>query len=76
MGVRPGNAVKYKHIPAMTHNFTHSFMSAENYVDGGYVFEELSQLARENPGRVISARAENRYLSCPESTDPHTGCGG
>ena len=46
--------MKYKHIPAMAHNFTHSFMSAENYVDGAYVFEELHNLARDNPDRVIS----------------------
>ena len=29
-------------------------MSAENCVDGGYVFEELHQLARANSERVIS----------------------
>lgn len=46
--------MKYKHLPAMAHNLTHSFMSAENYVDGSYVFEELQQLARDNPGHIIS----------------------
>ena len=46
--------MKYKLIPAMSHNFTHSFMSMENYVDGGYVYEEMQQLARDNPRRIFT----------------------
>jgi hypothetical protein len=39
--------VKYKHIASAIYNFGHSFTSAMNYVDDGYVIEELGQLHRQ-----------------------------
>ena len=39
--------MKYKLIKSMAHNWTHSFMSNMNYVDNGYVFEDMYQLARD-----------------------------
>ena len=38
----------------MAHNFTHSFVSAMNYVDERYVIEELADLARSAPARRVS----------------------
>lgn len=37
----------------MSHNWTHSFMSGMNYVDGRFVFEDLHDLARERRGERV-----------------------
>lgn len=34
-------SMKYKNIYSAIHNFGHSFFSLMNYVDGGYVIDEL-----------------------------------
>ena len=38
--------MKYKNIKAMSHNFAHSFLSYMNYVDDGYVVDDLIENAR------------------------------
>lgn len=37
----------------MAHNWAHSFVSYTNYVDGGYVCDELYELARARRGRKV-----------------------
>lgn len=46
--------MKYKNLKSFSHNFTHSFVSYENYIDGEYVIEELRKAARELNGEVLS----------------------
>ena len=46
--------MKYKNLKSFSHNFTHSFVSYENYIDGEYVIEELRKVARELNGEVLS----------------------
>ena len=36
--------MKYKHIHSAIHNFGHSFTSRNNYVDGAFVIDELTDL--------------------------------
>ena len=45
--------MKYKAIRAMSHNWSHSFMSGMNYVDGRFIFEDLHELARRQRGKKI-----------------------
>ena len=37
----------------MSHNWSHSFMSGMNYVDGRFVYEDLHDLARQHRGQKI-----------------------
>ena len=37
----------------MSHNFTHSFVSLMNYVDDGYVIDDLKNIARKSEGEII-----------------------
>jgi hypothetical protein len=46
--------MKYKILKSLAHNFSHSFVSYTNYVDDGYVIDDLRQLAREADGKRIS----------------------
>jgi len=46
--------MKYKNLKSFAHNFTHSFVSYENYIDGEYVIEELRRYARELEGKKLS----------------------
>ena len=46
--------MKYKNLKSFAHNFTHSFVSYENCIDGEYVIEELRQKARKLNGGVLS----------------------
>lgn len=46
--------MKYKSLKSVAHNFSHSFVSFNNYVDDGYVMDDLRQLAREANGERIS----------------------
>jgi len=45
--------MKFKLIKSMAHNWTHSFMSGMNWVDGDYVFEDMHKLARERRGQKV-----------------------
>lgn len=36
--------MKYKNIPSAIHNFGHSFLSYENYVDSDFVIYELNKI--------------------------------
>lgn len=46
--------MKYKLIPSLAHNLTHSFMSGMNCVDDDHVYPDVYALARKNPGDVIT----------------------
>ena len=46
--------MKYKLIPSMAHNWTHSFMSGLNYIDHQFVFDDMFALARERHGEIVS----------------------
>ncbi len=46
--------MKYRVLKSIAHNFSHSFVSYMNYVDDGYVIDDLRQLAREANGERIS----------------------
>ncbi len=39
--------MKYKNIKAMAHNFAHSFLSYMNYVDEGYVVNDILDYVRQ-----------------------------
>jgi len=45
--------MKYKLIRSMAHNWSHSFMSAMNYVDGAFVCEDVYSLARKQRGEKV-----------------------
>ena len=47
-------SMKYKLIRSMAHNWSHSFMSGMNYLDGGFVFEDVYQMARERRGEKVT----------------------
>lgn len=40
--------MKYKNINAAIHNLGHSFMSFMNYVDGGYVLDDMAEIHRKD----------------------------
>ncbi|HEY9405679.1 MAG TPA: hypothetical protein VIQ24_23720 [Pyrinomonadaceae bacterium] len=46
--------MKYSILKSVAHNFSHSFVSFMNYVDDGYVIDDLRQLARKANGERIS----------------------
>lgn len=46
--------MRYKHFKPLIHNFTHSFMGGCNYVDDGFVFEDLIDLARSRRGAPVT----------------------
>lgn len=45
--------MKYKPIRSMAHNWSHSFMSEMNYVDGDFVYKDVYKLARERRGEKV-----------------------
>ncbi|UTW59391.1 hypothetical protein KFE96_03520 [Kordiimonas sp. SCSIO 12603] len=45
--------MKLKNIKSFSHNFTHSFVSYNNYIDDGFVMRDLAKLARANQGEAI-----------------------
>ena len=47
-------SVKYKVLKSVCHNFSHSFVSFTNYVDEGYVIDDLKELARKANGERIT----------------------
>jgi hypothetical protein len=46
--------MKYRVLTSIAHNFSHSFLSFTNYVDDGYVIDDLRQLARKADGERVS----------------------
>lgn len=45
--------MKYRVLKSIAHNFSHSFVSYTNYVDDGFVIDDLRHLARNaNGGRI------------------------
>ncbi len=53
-GVIPLSLMKYSVLKSVAHNFSHSFVSFMNYVEDGYVIDDLRQLARQANGERIS----------------------
>jgi hypothetical protein len=45
--------MKYKLIKSMAHNWTYSFMSCANIIDGDPVFADVHRLARERRGQKV-----------------------
>jgi hypothetical protein len=43
------NMKKYKNLKSFAHNFVHSFLSFTNFVDNGYVIDDLLEAARKFP---------------------------
>jgi len=48
--------MKYKILGSVAHNFSYSFLSWMNYVDNGYVFEDILIAARRANGERISVQ--------------------
>ena len=46
--------MKYKVLKSVAHNFSHSFVSFMNYVDDGYVIDDLRELVRNNEKNRVS----------------------
>lgn len=46
-------SMKYKSIRSMAHNWSHSFMSGVNFVDAGFVFQDVYEMARERRGAKV-----------------------
>jgi hypothetical protein len=46
--------LKYKILKSIAHNFSHSFVSFNNYVDGGFVLDDLRQIVRSADGERVS----------------------
>ena len=46
--------MKFKNIKSFSHNFTYSYVSDENYVDGEFVFKALKELAYAAKGEKVS----------------------
>ncbi|MEP6819663.1 MAG: hypothetical protein ABJA18_09025 [bacterium] len=46
--------MKYRDLKSIAHNFSHSFVSLMNYVDDGYVIDDLLQVARDANGERVS----------------------
>ncbi len=49
-----GDTTKLKNIKSFSHNFTHSFVSYNNYVDDDFVMRDLAKFARAANGEVVS----------------------
>jgi hypothetical protein len=45
--------MKYKNIRSMAHNWSHSFMSDNNYIDGRPVYEDIYRMARAHRGNKV-----------------------
>jgi hypothetical protein len=50
---RQGAHLDDKLIRSMAHNWSHSFMSEMNYVDGAFVYEDVYKFARERRGEKV-----------------------
>lgn len=46
--------MKYKILKSIAHNFSHSFLSGMNYVDNGYVVNDILHLVRESDDQRFS----------------------
>ena len=62
--------MKYKAIKAMAHNWTHSFFSSMNYVDGDFVSDDVYRLARSRKGeKVVITWIPDSAFDLPDTTD-------
>ncbi len=53
IGQRTKQPKKYKVLKALAHNFSHSFVSLMNYMDGNYVIDELRELVHQKSDHRI-----------------------
>lgn len=53
-GLQRSRPPKYKVLKAFAHNFSHSFVSFTNYVDDGYVIDDLRNIVRNRKDHRIS----------------------
>jgi len=51
----------------MLHNFGHSFVSLNNYVDNDYVADALPQLARQSPNYELKINFSNGEITPPDN---------
>ena len=52
--IKVGERVRYKVLKSVAHNFSHSFVSLMNYVDDGYVIDDLREVVRKNEENRVS----------------------
>ena len=50
------NPPKYKVLKSIAHNLSHSFVSFTNYVDDGFVIDDLRRIVQEAAGNRVSIR--------------------
>ena len=48
--------MKYKILRSVAHNFSHSFLSFMNYIDNGYVVDDLLLAVRKADGERVSVQ--------------------
>ena len=48
--------MKYKILGSVAHNFSHSFLSFMNYIDNGYVVDDLLAAVRKADGERVSVQ--------------------
>ena len=48
--------MKYKILGSVAHNFSHSFLSYMNYLDNGYVVDDLVAAARKANGERVTVQ--------------------
>jgi hypothetical protein len=53
----------YRHIRSLIHNWSHSFVSLMNYVDGGYVIDDLGALLARDEVDEITVNPLKRSVS-------------
>jgi len=67
--------MRYKAIKSASHDWTYWFMSGMQYIDGRFVFEDMRELARANPGkRVTVSWIPERNEELDELTPRATEC--
>ncbi len=54
--------MKYKNIPAMLHNFGHSFSSMNNYVRGDFATDLLAEALRALPANRLAIHFPSRKI--------------
>ena len=63
--------MKYKNIDSMLHNFGHSFVSLNNYVENAYIVDALPELARRSPNHELMIDFETGIVDPSFETVTH-----
>ncbi len=64
----PEKVVKYKALKSIAHNYSHSFVSYTNYVDDGFVIDDLKQIVRKAEGEKICVWWVPEHPQIPQLT--------